>query len=178
MMEFMTKTNKAVDLVDENLYNIGMGESNKEPRPDLLDSVDFKIIAALQKDGRMPFSQIAQELGVSPGMVRLRYNRLVELGFLQVCAITNPLRMGYKMMALIGIRVDGHLLMEVADQISELEEVIYLILTSGAYDLFAEIICRDHAHLLQFLSERLYRIEGVRESESFIHLKIIKEIYV
>jgi Lrp/AsnC family transcriptional regulator for asnA, asnC and gidA len=68
--------------------------------------------------------------------------------------------------------------MEVADQISQLEEVIYLILTSGSYDIFAEIVCRDHAHLLQFLSKRLYQIEGVRESESFIHLKIIKEIYL
>jgi Lrp/AsnC family transcriptional regulator for asnA, asnC and gidA len=155
-----------------------MEESKDELRTGLLDSFDYKIIAALQKDGRMPFSQIAQELGVSPGMVRLRYNRLVEQGFLQVFAITNPLRMGYKMMALIGIRVDGHKLMEVADQISQLEEVIYLILTSGSYDIFAEIVCRDHAHLLQFLSERLYQIEGVRESESFIHLKIIKEIYL
>jgi Lrp/AsnC family transcriptional regulator for asnA, asnC and gidA len=155
-----------------------MEESKDELRTGLLDSFDYKIIAALQKDGRMPFSQIAQELGVSPGMVRLRYNRLVEQGFLQVCAITNPLRMGYKMMALIGIRVDGHKLMEVADQISQLEEVIYLILTSGSYDIFAEIVCRDHAHLLQFLSKRLYQIEGVRESESFIHLKIIKEIYL
>lgn len=155
-----------------------MEESKDELRTGLLDSFDYKIIAALQKDGRMPFSQIAQELGVSPGMVRLRYNRLVEQGFLQVCAITNPLRMGYKMMALIGIRVDGHKLMEVADQISQLEEVIYLILTSGSYDIFAEIVCRDRAHLLQFLSERLYQIEGVRESESFIHLKIIKEIYL
>jgi Lrp/AsnC family transcriptional regulator for asnA, asnC and gidA len=155
-----------------------MEESKDELRTGLLDSFDYKIIAALQKDGRMPFSQIAQELGVSPGMVRLRYNRLVEQGFLQVCAITNPLRMGYKMMALIGIRVDGNKLMEVADQISQLEEVIYLILTSGSYDIFAEIVCRDHAHLLQFLSERLYQIEGVRESESFIHLKIIKEIYL
>jgi Lrp/AsnC family transcriptional regulator for asnA, asnC and gidA len=155
-----------------------MEESKDELRTGLLDSFDYKIIAALQKDGRMPFSQIAQELGVSPGMVRLRYNRLVEQGFLQVFAITNPLRMGYKMMALIGIRVDGHKLMEVADQISQLEEVIYLILTSGSYDIFAEIVCRDHAHLLQFLSKRLYQIEGVRESESFIHLKIIKEIYL
>jgi Lrp/AsnC family transcriptional regulator for asnA, asnC and gidA len=111
-------------------------------------------------------------------MVRLRYNRLIDAGFLQVCAITNPLRMGYKMMALIGIRVEGQKLMEAAEQISQLEEVIYLILTSGSYDLFAEVICRDHAHLLQFLSERLYLIEGIREAESFIHLKIVKEIYI
>ena len=155
-----------------------MEDSKSISRPVLLDNIDLKIIAALQKDGRMPFSQIAQELGVSPGMVRLRYNRLVEHGFLQVCAITNPLHMGYKMMALVGIRVDGLKLMEVADQISQLEEVIYLILTSGSYDFFAEVICRDHDHLLQFLSKSLYKIEGVRESESFIHLKIIKEIYI
>jgi Lrp/AsnC family transcriptional regulator for asnA, asnC and gidA len=144
----------------------------------VLDQVDLQIIAALQKDGRTPFAKIAADLGVSPGMVRLRYNRLIDAGFLQVCAITNPLRMGYKMMALIGIRVEGQKLMEAAEQISQLEEVIYLILTSGSYDLFAEVICRDHAHLLQFLSERLYLIEGIREAESFIHLKIVKEIYI
>lgn len=172
------KTLQGVDFYNENLYNDCMEEPKPETRPDMLDDVDLKIIAALQKDGRMPFSQIAQDLGVSPGMVRLRFNRMAELGFLQVCAITNPLRMGYKMMALIGIRVDGHKLLEVADQISRLEEVIYLILTSGSYDLFAEILCRDHAHLLRFLSEGLYQIEGVREAESFIHLKIIKEIYL
>ena len=156
----------------------GVEENSGYPEQDALDEVDLKIIAALQKDGRMPFSQIAQELGVSPGMVRLRYNRLVEQGFFQVCAITNPLRMGYKMMALIGIRVDSQKLMQAAEQIAGLEEVIYLILTSGSYDLFAEVICRDHDHLLRFLSKSLYLVDGVRESESFIHLKIVKEVYI
>ncbi len=58
-----------------------------------------------------------------------------------------------------------------------LDEVIYLIVVSGAYDIIAEIVCRDQNHLLQFLTERLYKIEGVRESKSFMHLKIVKEIY-
>jgi Lrp/AsnC family transcriptional regulator for asnA, asnC and gidA len=142
-----------------------------------LDEIDHQIIAILQKDGRESFRQIAKRLNVSPGMIRVRYNRLVELGVLRVIAITNPMRMGYNTMALIGIRVEGKKLIEVANHIAALDEVIYLIVVSGAYDIIVEVICRDHSNLLQFLTDRLYKIEGIRESESFIHLKIIKEIY-
>jgi Lrp/AsnC family transcriptional regulator for asnA, asnC and gidA len=153
-----------------------MVSTNAAP-PNSLDEIDRQIIDALQKDGRAAFAQIAQQLNVSPGMIRVRYNRLVEMGILHVVAITNPLRMGYQTMALIGIKVEGDKLMEVADKVAALEEVIYLILVSGAYDIIAEIVCRDQNHLLQFLTERLYKIEGIRESESFMHLKIVKEVY-
>jgi len=142
-----------------------------------LDEIDQKIIAILQKDGRVPFAKIAEELNVSAGMIRVRYNRLMEMGVLRVLAITNPLRMGYQTMALIGIKADGKSLLAIADKIAALEEVIYLIVVSGAYDIIAEVVCRDQKHLLQFLTERLYKIEGVRETESFMHLKIVKEVY-
>ncbi len=144
---------------------------------DELDEIDQQIISALQRDGREPFAQIAERLGVSPGMIRIRYNRLVEKGILRVVAITNPLQMGFKMMALIGIKTEGKQLLEIARQIAALDEVIYLILVSGSYDIFTEIICRDQSDMLRFLTDRLYKIEGIRESESFIHLKIIKEVY-
>jgi Lrp/AsnC family transcriptional regulator, regulator for asnA, asnC and gidA len=154
-----------------------MAYTNTITLPGDLDEIDHQLIATLQKDGRAPFAQIAQQLKVSPGMIRVRYNRLVEMGVLRVVAITNPLRMGYQTMALIGIKVEGDKLLEVANKIAALEEVIYLIVVSGAYDIIAEIVCRDQDHLLQFLTERLYKIEGVRESESFMHLKIVKEVY-
>ncbi len=144
---------------------------------DNLDQIDRQIIAALQKDGREAFAQIAERLNVSPGMIRTRYNRLVELGVLRVVAITNPLRMGYSTMALIGIKAEGGRLMEVANRVAALDEVIYLIVVSGAYDIIAEVVCRDQDDLLQFLTGRLYKIEGIRETESFMHLKIMKEIY-
>jgi Lrp/AsnC family transcriptional regulator, regulator for asnA, asnC and gidA len=99
------------------------------------------------------------------------------MGVLRVVAITNPLRMGYQTMALIGIKADGTNLLEIADKIAALDEVIYLIVVSGAFDIMIEIVCRDQNHLLQFLTERLYKIEGVRETESFMHLKIVKEVY-
>jgi Lrp/AsnC family transcriptional regulator for asnA, asnC and gidA len=141
------------------------------------DEIDLQIISALQKDGREAFAQIAERLNVSPGMIRVRYNRLVEMGVLRVVAITNPLRMGYSKMALIGIKAEGDKMMEVAKKVAELDEVIYLIVVSGAYDIIAEIVCRDQDHLLKFLTDRLYKIDGVRETESFMHLKIMKEIY-
>ena len=142
-----------------------------------LDEIDRFIVEAMRKDGRVAFSQIAEQLNVSAGTIRLRYNRLVEEGYLRVVAISNPLRLGYKTMAMIGIRVDGSRLLEAAEKISKLEEVIYLVVTSGRFDIFAEVVCRDQDHLLEFISGKLSRIEGVRESESFMHLKIMKEIY-
>ncbi|MBK8420440.1 AsnC family transcriptional regulator [Candidatus Villigracilis saccharophilus] len=80
-----------------------------------LDSIDLYLIEALQKDGREAFAQIADQLKVSPGMIRQRYNRLVELGYLKVVAVTNPLMMGVRKMAMIGIRTDGGKLMQVAE---------------------------------------------------------------
>ena len=141
------------------------------------DEIDIQIIDALRKDGRVAFAQIAEQLNVSPGMIRLRYNRLLEEGYLKVVAITNPLRMGFKTMAMIGIRAEGSKLLEVAEKISRLDEVIYLVISSGRFDLFAEVVCRDHEDLLRFITERLSTVDGVRETESFLHLKIAKEIY-
>lgn len=146
-------------------------------RSDLLDQTDICIIEALREDGREAFSQIAERLNVSPGMIRQRYNRLVELGVLKVVAITNPIHRGLKTMALIGIRTNGNRMLEVADKVSALEEVLYLIVVSGRFDLVAEVFCRDNEDLLKFMTEKLYRIEGVREAETFMHLKIVKEVY-
>ena len=142
-----------------------------------LDEIDQHILDAMRKDGRAAFAQIASKLKVSPGMIRQRYNRLVDMGMLKVVAISNPLQRGFKTMALIGIRTDGNQMLDVADAISKLKEVVYLVVVSGRFDIMAEVICRDHEDLLNFITEKLYAIDGVRESETFMHLKIVKEIY-
>jgi Lrp/AsnC family transcriptional regulator for asnA, asnC and gidA len=139
--------------------------------------VDRAIIVALKEDGRMPFSRIAERLGVSAGMIRQRVQRLNERGVLQVVAVTNPLRIGYHTMALIGVKADGLRLQEIARQIAAFEEVIYLTICSAAYNLLVEVICLDNGHLLKFLTEKLYSVEGVRDAETFIYLDIVKEIY-
>ena len=142
-----------------------------------LDEIDLYMLAALRKDGREAFSQIAEQLKVSPGMIRQRYNRLVEDGYLKVVAITNPIQRGFKTMALIGVHTDGYRMLDVADKIAKLDEVVYLVVVSGRYDIMIEVFCRDHEDLLKFITEKLYSIEGVRETETFMHLRIVKEVY-
>ncbi len=142
-----------------------------------LDSTDRKIIQAFKGDGRLPFSTIAAELGVSPGMIRQRVQRLNERGVLQFAAVTNPLKIGYSTMALIGVKADGQHIEEIARQIAAFDEVIYLTITAGAYNFLVEVTCIDNAHLLRFLTDKLYSVEGVREAETFIYLDIVKEIY-
>ncbi|HUI88120.1 MAG TPA: Lrp/AsnC family transcriptional regulator [Anaerolineales bacterium] len=142
-----------------------------------LDEIDQHILDAMRKDGRAAFAQIAGKLKVSPGMIRQRYNRLVDTGLLKVVAISNPIQRGFKTMALIGIRTDGHQMLDVADAVSKLKEVVYLVVVSGRFDIMAEVVCRDHEELLRFITEKLYAIDGVREAETFMHLKIVKEIY-
>jgi Lrp/AsnC family transcriptional regulator for asnA, asnC and gidA len=142
-----------------------------------LDETDLRILEILRRDGRATFAEIAGQLNVSPGMIRQRYNRLVEQGYLKVVAITNPVHRGLKTMALIGVRTDGNQMLTVADKIARLKEVVYLVVVSGRYDIMIEVFCRDNADLLNFVTEKLYGIDGVRETETFMHLKIVKEVY-
>ncbi|NJN80461.1 MAG: Lrp/AsnC family transcriptional regulator [Anaerolineales bacterium] len=142
-----------------------------------LDAIDHHIIESLRKDGREAFAQIAERLKVSPGMIRQRYNRLVDLGYLKVIAATNPLMMGKRTMAMIGVRTDGRKMLEVANKLAKYDEVVYIVAVSGRYDLMVEVFCKDHEDLLQFMTEKLAKVDGVRETESFIYLKIAKEIY-
>ena len=152
-------------------------ESNIGNSRERLDEIDHHIINALRADGRVAFAQLAEQLKVSPGMIRQRYNRLVDLGYLKVVAVTNPLMMGKRTVTMIGIRTDGRKMMDVANKIAKFDEVVYIVATSGRYDLMLEVFCQDHEELLNFMTEKLAKVDGVRETESFIYLKIVKEIY-
>ena len=154
-----------------------MTSKKNTEQAETLDGTDLKILEILRKDGRATFAEIAAQLQVSPGMIRQRYNRLVEQGYLKVVAITNPVHRGLKTMALIGVRTDGNQMLKVADKIAKLKEVVYLVVVSGRYDIMIEVFCRDHEDLLNFVTEKLYGIDGVRETETFMHLKIVKEVY-
>jgi Lrp/AsnC family transcriptional regulator for asnA, asnC and gidA len=153
-----------------------MSQQNKSIHSKI-DEFDLQIIKFLNEDGRMPFAQIAQRLGVSTGMIRQRYQRLNQEGVLQVVAVTNPLLMGFTTMAHIGVKVDVHRLQEIADQIASFEEVIYLVLLTGSYDLHIEVVCRDQTHLLDFLTNKLHSVEGIKDTETFICMSIVKEVY-
>ena len=144
---------------------------------DEVSDLDKRIIEHLQQDGRRPFTQIAAELGVSEAAVRARTNRLVERGILQVVGVTDPLKLGFQQMAMIGIRCEADRLMSVAEQVGAFPEVSYVVITAGSYDILIETVCEDNDGLLRFLAERLRTIDGVRETETFVYLRLIKQSY-
>lgn len=142
-----------------------------------IGELDRQIIEFLQQDGRRPFTQIAAALGVSEAAVRARTNRLIERGVLQIVGVADPLKLGYDQMAMIGVRCDGAHLMAAAEAIARLPEVIYVVATAGAYDLLVEAVCADSDGLLTFLTEQLGQVEGVRSTETFVYLRIVKQSY-
>jgi len=139
--------------------------------------LDKRIIEHLQEDGRKPFTQIATELGVSEAAVRARTNRMVERGILQIVGVTDPLRLGFQQVAMIGIKCEANKLMQVADRLAEFPEVDYVIITAGSYDILIETVSEDNEALLRFLAERLRAIDGVRETETFVYLRMVKQTY-
>jgi Lrp/AsnC family transcriptional regulator for asnA, asnC and gidA len=142
-----------------------------------ISELDKRIIEHLQQDGRRPFTQIATELGVSEAAVRARTNRLVERGILQIVGVTDPLKLGFHQQAMIGIRCERDRLIDVADAVAAFPEVDYVVITAGTYDLLIETVCEDNEALLNFLTGRLRRIEGVRETETFVYLRMVKQTY-
>jgi Lrp/AsnC family transcriptional regulator for asnA, asnC and gidA len=146
-------------------------------RNEELSPLDKRIIEHLQQDGRRPFTQIAADLGVSEAAVRARTNRLVERGILQVVGVTDPLKIGFHLQAMIGIRCDSDKLMGVSDAVAALPEVDYVVITAGTYDLLIEVVCEDNEALLRFLVERLRTIDGVRDTETFVYLRMVKQTY-
>jgi Lrp/AsnC family transcriptional regulator for asnA, asnC and gidA len=142
-----------------------------------ISELDKRIIEHLQQDGRRPFTQIAIARGVSEATVRARTNRLVERDILQIVGVTDPLKLGFQQQAMIGVRCEASELLEAADVINAFPEVDYLVVTAGSYDLLVEVVCEDNEALLHFLTEKLRRVRGVRETETFVYLRMLKQVY-
>jgi len=154
-----------------------MSERPGEPaKSALLDDKAKAIIAELQVDGRRSYAAIGKVVELSEAAVRQRVQRLTEAGVIQIVAVTDPLEMGFGRQAMIGITVDGNL-EAIATAVAELDEIDYLVVTTGRYDLLAEVVCENDEHLLEVISERMRAIDGVRTTESFVYLKLRKQTY-
>jgi Lrp/AsnC family transcriptional regulator for asnA, asnC and gidA len=150
--------------------------SNGRPSSAVLDDVSKAIIEQLQEDGRRPYSAIGKAVGLSEAAVRQRVQRLIETGVMQIVAVTDPLSVGFPRAAMIGVRVEGDM-EEVATALELMSEVDYVVITAGAYDILVEVVCEDDDHLLDVINRRIRKIPGVRHTESFVYLKLRKQIY-
>lgn len=142
----------------------------------MLDDVSKAIIEELQQDGRRSYAAIGKVVGLSEAAVRQRVQRLIDHGVMQVVAVTDPLQLGFARQAMIGIRTRGEL-EAVADKIAELDEVDYVVVTAGSYDLLVEVVCESDEALLHVLAHKIRAIEDVVSTETFMYLKLRKQTY-
>ncbi|MDQ1288554.1 MAG: Lrp/AsnC family transcriptional regulator, regulator for asnA, asnC and gidA [Actinomycetota bacterium] len=141
-----------------------------------LDSVSKRIIEQLQEDGRRPYATIGKAVGLSEAAVRQRVQRLVDAGIMQIVAVTDPTQVGFSRQAMIGIRVTGEL-EHVAERLAEMPEVDYVVVTAGSFDLLVEVVCEDDDSLLELISHRIRTMPGVINTETFVYLKLLKQLY-
>ncbi|MFC7308744.1 Lrp/AsnC family transcriptional regulator [Streptomyces monticola] len=142
-----------------------------------VDAVSLAIIEQLQEDGRRPYAAIGKAVGLSEAAVRQRVQKLLDQGVMQIVAVTDPLTVGFRRQAMLGITVEGDL-DPVADALTAMQEVEYVVLTAGSYDILAEVVCEDDDHLLEVINKRVRSLPGVRSTESFVYLKLKKQTYM
>jgi Lrp/AsnC family transcriptional regulator for asnA, asnC and gidA len=141
-----------------------------------LDHVSKAIIYALQRDGRRSYSAIAEEVGISEGAVRQRVQRLTSAGVMQIVAVTDPTELGFGREAMIGISCSGDSL-QVAEKLTQIDEIDYVVLTAGRFDVVVEVVCEDDAQLLDILNTRIRSLPGVYLAETLVYLKTLKQQY-
>ncbi|WP_435876296.1 Lrp/AsnC family transcriptional regulator [Saccharopolyspora shandongensis] len=100
----------------------------------MVDDLSKRIIEQLQQDGRRSYAAIGKAVGLSEAAVRQRVQRLLDSGMIQIVAVTDPLQLGFLRQAVIGINVSGDA-QAVADELAEIPEIEYVVLTAGSFDL-------------------------------------------
>jgi Lrp/AsnC family transcriptional regulator for asnA, asnC and gidA len=139
---------------------------------DILDEFDINIIKELEKDGRMAFSAIANNLKISNTMVHQRINRLIEQGIISgIKPVLNEKKIGYDWATFTGITLkkdqDSEKVIEALKAIPEITECYYI---TGSFTLYIKMIAKDHEHMRRLLYEKIDSIPGISKTESLIEL--------
>lgn len=137
-----------------------------------IDKLDRQILSVLMKDAKTPYTDIAKQLYVSGGTIHVRMKKLEQLGIVQGAnLIVDYAKLGYDISAFLGIYLDKSSLYEqVAEALNDIPEIVGAHYTTGLYNIFAKVICRDTKHLRQVLNDKIQKIDGIQRTETFISL--------
>jgi Lrp/AsnC family transcriptional regulator for asnA, asnC and gidA len=149
---------------------------NSKTRATQLDDVSKAIIEQLQEDGRRSYAEIGKAVGLSEAAVRQRVQKLTDTGVMQVVAVTDPMQLGFYRQAMIGLRCSGDT-RKIADKLAAMPAVDYVVLTAGSFDIMAEVVCESDEDLINLLNEQIRKLEGVVSTETFVYLRLHKQLY-
>jgi len=139
-----------------------------------LDDTDYRIIALLRADGRLPYRSIARELGLTEATVRARVRRLEESRTMRVVAVTDIEAAGYGMLLAIGVQVENRSPEEVARELAAIPEVFSVNVVVGAQDLEILMVAEDQDALHRLLQERIATMAGVRRLTPSLAVNVLK----
>jgi Lrp/AsnC family transcriptional regulator for asnA, asnC and gidA len=140
-----------------------------------IDAVSKMIIEQLQQDGRRSYATIAGIVGISEDAVVKRVKHLEDTGVMQITAVTDPLQLGFARQAMLGVIVDGPR-KPVAEALADIQEVDYVVITAGGFDILAEVVGESDAHLLE-VTARIRPIPGIVSIHTFLYLELQKQTY-
>ena len=154
-----------------------MKKNNSTGRKKTLDTVDCQMIELLQKDGRISNTEIAKRIGISEATVRTRLNRLIEEEFIQIVAVSNPIKLGFDIVGNIRIHVDIKKMDKIIKELKMLKPLWFIVQTTGGTGIDTEFVVKSLEELNELIFERINKIDGIIKTETSLFLKYIKRQY-
>ncbi len=142
-----------------------------------LDDLDLALIRELESDGRQTNTELAKKIGTSKATARRKLKRLLDEGIIKVVAVSSPLALGYKTVTTMGINVRPGQVDSVAEELASYDNVHFVIISTGRYDIIAWMMFQEPESLSDFLRIELGNISGLVSVETMINLKITKSSF-
>jgi len=142
-----------------------------------IDQTDCNIIELLQIDGRMPHTMIAKKLDISEATVRSRLSRLTKEEYIQIVAVSNPLKLGFEIVGMLRIEVDIKKIDAVSKELSKIDQIWYVVHATGSSDIYAEFNAKSIDELNAMIFQKINKIDGLVKTETSLILKYIKRRY-
>jgi Lrp/AsnC family transcriptional regulator for asnA, asnC and gidA len=137
-------------------------------------ATDRAIIRLLQQNARVSYAELSRATGIPESTVRRRMDRLQQRGVIEFAMLAEPAKLGYELRAMIGLKVELQRLEEIATTLRAMNEVTFAAFVTGNFDILIQTVVRSQEGLVDFLTKRLARIEGVKSTETFVMPYIIK----
>lgn len=141
-----------------------------------IDEIDSKIIRLLQKNGRMPNTEIAKKIGIAEATVRKHLQRLLSDNIIQVVAVGNPMKLGFEIAGNIKLKIDSKMTEQIIEELNQIDSLWYIGRMTGPYDIDIEFNVNSNEKLCELI-DNISKIDGVIKIEHAILLKIIKNTY-
>ena len=138
-----------------------------------IDNVDLKILNILMEDAKIPYTEVAKRVFVSGGTVHVRMKKLEEMGIVTGTTLKMDYsKLGFDVTCFMGIYLlKSSLYDSVVNNLKEIPEIVKVHYTTGNYNIFIKIHCKDTRHLKGVLHDKIPKVEGIERTETFISLE-------